>query len=879
MTALQSTQTSWATPAGAAQPADGPATEELARLLADPAYRAAGGCPAGDPASLLALSEPPAATACPNPFLADWLEQTAPAQRQAPEGPYAREPFAVDVSVGKTDALYRAHGYHTKVPHLAIVPSLLHYTEPGDVVLDGFCGSGMTGVAAQWCGTAPESYRRLLEAEWRAEGRGAPRWGARRAIMNDLSPAATFIAANYTRPFDVRAFATAARAILDEVDAELGWMYETRHTDGRPARIEYTVWSEVFACPSCGADITFTDEALDAETKRVRDEFPCPSCGASLTKKRLDRQRVARADRATGDVVPTPKRRPVLISYSLGKTRHEKVPDAADLAVLDRVDEMPLPIGLPTGLLPYMHMTHERARMDSAGVTHVHHFFLPRAGQALAAIWRKARAHPDARTRHMLLFLVEQAIWGMSILNRYSPSHYSQVNRNQNGVYYVASQSSEVSPWYILDGKLDRLVKAFAAYKPVSSTVAITTGDCAALPLPDACVDYVFTDPPFGENIYYADLNFLVEAFHGIATDAVPEAIVNQAKHKTRLDYGRLMSGCFAEYARVLKPGRWMTVVFSNHSNAVWNLIQEAVLGAGFVVADVRTLDKGQGSYRQVTSSAVKQDLVISAYKPAETFVARFQADAGTAEGVWAFVRQHLAHLPVVVERGGAVERVAERRPSQIFDRMVAYHIQGNVTVPLGLPTFLAGAAERFAERDGMLFLADQLPAYDAARLRLAQVAQLPLLVTDEKAAILWLRQQLDPALGGAPATYQQVQPRFLTDLRQLRQEELPELRQMLAQNFLEDDQGRWYVPDPSKAEDLEQLRRRDLLKVYETYVAAKGRLKVFRSEAVRAGFADAYKRGDHAEIVALGDRLPEERLQEDPDLLMYYDNASLRAG
>ena len=69
--------------------------------------------------------------------------------------------------MGKTDQLYKAHSYHTKVPHLAIVPSILHYTKPGDIVLDGFAGSGMTGVAAQWCGSAPAAYRHGLELEWK----------------------------------------------------------------------------------------------------------------------------------------------------------------------------------------------------------------------------------------------------------------------------------------------------------------------------------------------------------------------------------------------------------------------------------------------------------------------------------------------------------------------------------------------------------------------------------------------------------------------------------------------------------------------------------------------------------------------------------------
>ena len=95
------------------------------------------------------------------------------------------------------------------------MPSILHYTEPGDIVLDGFCGSGMTGVAAQWCGIAPAAYRLELEQQWAKEGRDPPQWGARRAILGDLSPAATFIAANYNIPFDVDAFAQAAQKLLD----------------------------------------------------------------------------------------------------------------------------------------------------------------------------------------------------------------------------------------------------------------------------------------------------------------------------------------------------------------------------------------------------------------------------------------------------------------------------------------------------------------------------------------------------------------------------------------------------------------------------------------------------------------------------------------
>jgi len=319
---------------------------KLREKLTDPEFRRIPGFPEGSDEDILRMSDPPYYTACPNPFLEDFIR--AYGMRFDPDQPYEREPFAVDVSVGKTDQLYRAHGYHTKVPHLAIVPSILHYTEPGDIVLDGFCGSGMTGIAAQWCGTAPAGYRRQLEEQWRKEGRGKPRWGGRRVILGDLSPAATFIAAGYNLPFDVEAFEKAAQIILDEVEEELGWMYETVHTDGKTmGRINYTVWSEVFSCPECAGEVVFIEEALDKETKRVRDEFPCPSCGVRLTKKKLDRLYETRFDAAIGETVKAPKRRPVLINYSVGRFKFEKPLDDADWAVLGRIEEMTLPLEAP----------------------------------------------------------------------------------------------------------------------------------------------------------------------------------------------------------------------------------------------------------------------------------------------------------------------------------------------------------------------------------------------------------------------------------------------------------------------------------------------------------------------------------------------------
>ncbi len=868
--------------------------------------------PAGEDADILRLSDPPWYTACPNPFLADFIRHYG-RPYDAGEA-YHREPFAVDVSEGKTDPLYRAHGYHTKVPHRAIVPSILHYTRPGDLVLDGFCGSGMTGVAAQWCGAAPDDYRRKIERQWGDEGRPAPEWGARRAVLGDLSPAATFIAGNYNTPFDVGAFAAAARQLLDAVEAEIGWMYETLHTDGKTkGRINYTVWSEVFSCPECTGEVVFLDEALDVATGQTRAEFPCPHCSAKLTKANLQRSFETFIDHVSGDAWNRIRLRPARIRYSVGRRRYVKEPDGDDLAIIDRINDLIPPLEVPTNLFPIDEMYHG-SRLAPKGFTRVDRMFLPRAAHALAALWRQATACDDHRLRNMLLFFVEQAITGMSVLNRYQPIQHgrvggSQVNRQLSGVYYVGSQIAEVSPWYILDGKLDRLHKAFGKVR-LGNDVTVSTGDCGETTLPNDSLDYVFTDPPFGENIYYADLNFLVESWHRVLTASRPEAIIDRAKGKTITDYQRLMQRCFAEYCRVLKPGRWMTVVFHNSRSAVWNAIQEAMLAAGFVVADVRTLDKQQGSYRQVTSTAVKQDLVISAYKPNNGLEARFRLTSGTEEGVWDFVRTHLRQLPVFVAKEERAEVIAERLHHLLFDRMVAFHVQRGVLVPLSAAEFSAGLTQRFPERDGMFFLSEQVAEYDRRRLKTKELLQLSIFVDDEDSAIRWLRQSLTKK----PQTFQEVHPHFIRELAGWRKhEEMLDLSALLAQNFLRYDgagdvpsqihaylssnfkelrnrdkddaelraggKDRWYVPDPNRASDLEKLRERGLLKEFEEYrQSPQRRLKVFRMEAVRAGFKRAWQTRAYATIVEVAAKIPDDVLQEDPKLLMWYDQAITRA-
>ena len=201
------------------------AREELKKRL--PELRKLPGFPQGSDEDILAMSYPPYYTACPNPFIADWLETL---DRPGDEDRLDPGPFASDIKEGKGNAFYKAHSYPTKVPHPAIMRFILHYTKPGDVVLDGFAGSGMTGVAAQACGNPDQATRAAIEAEL---GAGNIQWGARRAILGDLGPSATFIEAGLNLPIDAAKFDAASKALLERFEDAYGWMYKTTVTPAK----------------------------------------------------------------------------------------------------------------------------------------------------------------------------------------------------------------------------------------------------------------------------------------------------------------------------------------------------------------------------------------------------------------------------------------------------------------------------------------------------------------------------------------------------------------------------------------------------------------------------------------------------------------------
>lgn len=818
------------------------------------------GFPIGEDDDIINLSDPPYYTACPNPWLNDFIEEWEKEKvKLEKEGKRkanfeVKTPYAADVSEGKNNPIYMAHAYHTKVPHPAITRYILHYTQPGDIVFDGFCGTGMTGVAAQLCGS--ENDVKALKEE-------NAQIGVRHSICSDLSPIASLIAATYNLKFDPKAFERKALRILEQVEKELGWMYETK-VDGKKAKINNTIWSDVFICPSCGKEFVLWNEAVDLDKEIIKDSFPCPDCGNTCSKKNMEKAWETSFDSLLNKTVTLNKKVPVRVNYTLFGKRGEKDIDSSDINLIRKIENINLS-EFNTYELQEGYNTAQPIK--SNGITHTHQFYSKRNFIYLSRIYELCKGNIFLQT------------WLTSVL-------FSTTNMNKfrftgtgitSGTLYIPSINWEFSPF-------NTLKKKIASFKgieyPYRNNSAINVCSATKLTkLRNSSIDYIFTDPPFGGNIMYSELSSIWESWIKVVTNNKEEAIINNVQHKTLFEYQTLMNQSFKEYYRVLKSGKWLTIEFSNTSAAVWNSIQNALQGVGFVVVNVAALDKKQGSFKAVTTTtAVKQDLVITCYKPSDAIIEKFEKSEDKAKTAMDFIEELLVHLPVHLSKGESTTAVIERSPKILFDRLISYYVQKGYAIPMDAQEFQKQLRERFIERDGMFFTASQAIEYERKKEKCSVFVPMALFISSEAEGIEWLKRELEN-----PQTYSDLQPEWMKNMLPPKKGDvLPELMSILEENFIKDEEGNWRNPDPEKAADLEIIRNRRMMKEFNMYLEqaqkpkAK-RMKDTRLEVLRYGFKECYKQKNYQAIVTVGDHVLESLLQEDEVLLQYYDIASSR--
>ena len=446
--------------------------------------------------------------------------RAGPCDPMAEDYPPQAMPGAIRTT--KHSAVYAMHPYHQgKKPHDAIRQYIRHFSRPGGLVLDPFCGSGGTALAA------------MLEG--------------RTAIALDRSPAAVFIAQNYCTTADTAAIQRAAGESLAVARAELDWLYETRcdRCDG-PARTVYTVYSERFSCQECGQIVPLADcprplappGGHDAgaiggsggprlKPGRAASLAVCPHClargrvAAIHTRgPRHGAVPVLTAYRCLGSCLPAEEQR----RHNDSDGKKQRYFDRFDLGKITEIAGSEIPHWRPTIAFP---PTFARWQTDlrPAGIQTVADMYTKRNLWALAALRAGAAASSCPQAA---LFAVTAISLAVSRMQRYSPAS-GFPNMLLVGTYYIPpiGREIEVGSWY--EGKLRGLVKGYTAIRrqmPAGAEGIITVADARRLDLPSGSIDYIFTDPPYADAVQYGELNFVWESWLGGTPDWHGEEII-----------------------------------------------------------------------------------------------------------------------------------------------------------------------------------------------------------------------------------------------------------------------------------------------------------------------------------------------------------------
>lgn len=569
----------------------------------------------------------------------------------------------------RTGPLYGAFPYPTKISPEAIALYIASHTKPGDTVFDGFAGSGTTGLAALLC----ENPSKDLRAEADRLGLRVE-WGARNAVLYELGALGSFVGKTLTSPPDVKSFNKAANKILSQAERDTGWMYEATDPDGNKGAIRHAVWSDLMRCPACRRKVTLWDACVSLEPASIESTFHCPRCGHEASFDEVERLTETVADDVTGDKTERRAHKIARIYGVTGKTRWSRSPTNADMALLDSIAEEPIPDCVPNVLIPWGDLYR---RGYHQGITHLHHFYTRRNLIVFARLWELAGYYEGGLRDALRFWLLSYNAAHATVMTRVVAKSGQKdlvVTSAQSGVLYISGLPVEKNLFAGLQRKLKTIAEAFSVIHGRAGTVEVRQASSCAVDLPDGSIDYVFTDPPFGGNIPYAEISFINEAWLGEYTDRADEIIVSNSQKKSLSEYQHLLTTALSEVRRVLKPHGQATLVFHSASAEVWNALQAAYTGAGLNVECAGVLDKTQGSFKQVTTSgAVRGDPVLLLGKaPA--------AEETTPECVWTIAEQ-LSDAALTLD-------ASEQTPQRLYSRLVSHFLTNHQKVPLDADDF-----------------------------------------------------------------------------------------------------------------------------------------------------------------------------------------------
>ncbi len=502
----------------------------------------------------------------------------------------------------RTGLFFNTFPYPTKISPESIAIYIAAHTKPGDTVLDVFGGSGSTGVAALMCENPTDNMKSL------ANKLGiVPIWGARNAIIYEIGRYGAFACSVMADPPDKAIFSAAVKQLLEAADENLYGIYDTVDAEGKPGVTRHVIYSDVVVCPKCHRKFPYYNGMVKYDPLRIDGTGVCPCCGHTADASDFSYVIDDFYDSLLGYKVSRRKRVPVRIYGQSGAKKWVREADDNDALLFEQLESMPYPVGIEAKKIVWGEL--HRSGYHT-GITHLHHFYTKRNYRVMSFLWmRSAEFAPKIRDAIRLLILSYNAANG-TLMTRVVAKKNSKdfvLTSAQSGVLYISSLPVEKNILIGIKRKLKYFEDAFEYLSECSGRLEVFNTSSRCMSHPDRSIDYIFTDPPFGDFIPYAEVNQINELWLGSPTNRADEIIISPSQKKNVSSYQTMITDVFREMHRVLKDGAHATVVFHASKATVWNALRDAYSDAGFSVDAATSLNKEQATFKQVVSEGSVQ--------------------------------------------------------------------------------------------------------------------------------------------------------------------------------------------------------------------------------------------------------------------------------
>ncbi len=487
--------------------------------------------------------------------------------------------------IDRYSPIYNMHMYWTKQKPEVVSKYIARYCPPGGTVMDAFCGSGMTGVAARMMG--------------------------RDFVESDLSPLCAFLARNFTSDCDVAVLKSEFFAIAKHIEKNFEWLLHTECNvcENDHADLHAVIFADDFVCPHCSHQQNHCANGEHLKLKKGEKiaEIKCSKCKKFYSKK-MKYFAGSSAISIEADCAQCKKS---------GKNNTRLV-HARDAKWLAKIDQYKIKTFVPRDVKFQDGINTRRCQLRR--INHPYEIFSKRNLILLSTYWSQVQKRFEDEKftpviRDKLLFIATSSMFHGSLMRRWLP-YRSGVPLK--GTLFVPSISEDVDLLSVLKYQADRVFKGQREINELPKTHSkIKVSSALNLNwVPDGSVDYLYFDPPFGGHINYSELNVVWEAWLGTKTNPKEEVIVNRVQKKTNDDYAALLKAAIAEGASKLRVGGHFTIVFAHSDLKVWRTLQLATLDLPLKVEGApQILDSANKTFIQLFSDKAQQNMITFTFK------------------------------------------------------------------------------------------------------------------------------------------------------------------------------------------------------------------------------------------------------------------------